>query len=421
MITPDDQLLDPTGEQDDPTMARVRADLKRAYAAIPPAHLADTMDRAVSAHLMALRHSAPAASHFGVPARLRRLTVAHVRPLYIAAAIALVAVGIMSFFSLGSQPASAQAILSQAAAFHLAPNQAVHLTYQVTSVGGQKGFTGTADVWLQADASGLPAQSAQTLVAGSSAKGPRAGEIVSRYILDGQQVYAYDASHNAIVLGLSARDAASWTIPPEIFSGVSVAQDLRVIAAQSPQRVQALAPQTIHGQQVDVVQVTGWANRPAQQTTFYFDRQSFVLRGFRLASIDSSYSTPTWQVWLAADDTMAASAVPAHTFTLNAPVGARAEFRSGPTLAAFATACHAAAVTKSQFQSGKQTPLAICQATAPGMTADALATALIAPEQAQLDAVLAAGQITPAQVADSLALLRTQLVAWVTSPGGSGR
>jgi hypothetical protein len=220
---------------------------------------------------------------------------------------------------------------------------------------------------------------------------------------------------------LSARDAASWTVPPEIFSGVSVAQDLRAIAAQSPQRVQALAPQTIHGQQVDVVQVTGWANRPAQQSTFYFDSQSFVLRGFRLASTDPSYTNPTWQAWLVTDDSLAASAVPVHTFTLNAPVGARAEFRGGPTLATFAAACHAAAVTKGQFQSGKQTPLAICQATSPGMTADALATALIAPERAQFDAALAAGQITPAQESDSLAVLHRQLSAWVTSLSGTSR
>jgi hypothetical protein len=122
---------------------------------------------------------------------------------------------------------------------------------------------------------------------------------------------------------------------------------------------------------------------------------------------------------------LAASAVPVHAFTLNAPVGAHVEFRGGPTLAAFAATCHAAAVTKGQFQSGKQTPLAICQATSPGMSADALVAALvaafIAPERAQFDAALAAGQITPAQEADSLTVVRAQLAAWVTSPGGAGR
>jgi hypothetical protein len=50
----------------------------------------------------------------------------------------------------------------------------------------------------------------------------------------------------------------------------------------SPQHVQVLSSQTINGVPVDVLQVTGWVNRPAQETTFYLDRQSFLLRGFRI-------------------------------------------------------------------------------------------------------------------------------------------
>jgi hypothetical protein len=425
MTPPDDASLDHTDEQDEPAMARVLAQLDRAYAATPPPHLAASMDRAIGAHLAALRPPTPAPVLSGMPGLRRRLSLTRTRLLQ-TAAVALVAAAIAGSLSLGSQPASAQAILSRAAAFRLAPDQVAHLIYHVTLVGGQKGsMTGTADVWLQADAAGVPVLSAQTLVAGPSAKGLRPVGMVSRYVQDGQQVYAYDSSHNAILLGPSARDAAGWIVPPEIFSGVSVAQDLRAIAALSPQRVQALPPQTIDGRQVDVIQVTGWANRPAQQTTFYFDSQSYVLRGFDIASTDPSYPIPTWQARLTADDTLAASAVPPHTFTLNAPVGARAEFRGGPSLASFAAACHATSVTKGQFQSGQQTPLAICQATAPSMTADALVAALIAPliapEQAQLDAAVAAGQVTPAQEADSLALVRAQLAAWIASPGGAGR
>jgi hypothetical protein len=168
-----------------------------------------------------------------------------------------------------------------------------------------------------------------------------------------------------------------------------------------------------------VIQVTGWVNRPAQQTTFYFDRQSFLLRGFRITSTDPAVHSGTWQAWLTTDQTLAAPAVPANTFRLDAPAGARVEPR-GLTLATIASACHAPAMTKSQLQASHQTPLAICQTTAPGMTADALLAALSAPAQTQLDAVQAAGQITPAQEADSLAWLRAALARWIASPGGSG-
>jgi len=208
-------------------------------------------------------------------------------------------------------------------------------------------------------------------------------------------------------------------VPPEIFSGVSVAQDLQAILALAPQHVQVLSPQTVNGVPVDVIQVMGWANRPAQQTTFYFDRKSFLLRGFRLASTDLSYPTPTWQAWLATDQTLAATAVPANTFVLGAPVSAWVEF-NGLSLATIDSVCHAPAMTKSQLQASHQTPLAICQTTAPGMTADALLAALIMPAQAQLDAAQAAGQITPAQEAACLASLRAQLATWITSPAGSG-
>jgi hypothetical protein len=418
----DDTALDDSRAQDDPILARVLAHLDQAYTVKPSTDLRDSMDRAMRAHLTALSHPSPAAtSPVGVPRLRGRLPQAHLRLLRVAALVALVAAGIVGSLMLGSQPASAQAIVSQAAAFRLAANQAAHLTYRVTLTGGQKdGLTGTADVWLQANAGGTPVLSAQTLASGPSAKGPHPVAMLSRYIQDGQQVYAYDASHNAILLGSAARTDASWMVPPEIFSGVSVAQDLQAIMALSPQQVQVLTPQTVNSIPVDVIQVTGWVNRPAQQTTFYFDRQSFLLRGFRITSTGPALHSGAWQAWLTAYQTLAAPAVPANTFALAAPLGARVEFH-GLSLTTFASACHAPTATKGQLQSGHQTPLAICQTTAPGMTADALIAALIAPAQSQLDAAQAASQITPAQEADSLALLRAQLATWVASPAGSGR
>jgi hypothetical protein len=432
-----DTALDDLDAQSDPNLARVRAHLDQAYAVMPAPDLRDTMDRAMeramSAYLTARSHPAPAATppiavdsvprlRFRLPGRLPQPLL---RLLQVAAVVALVATGIASSVLLATQPASAQAIVRQAAAFHLAANEAAHLTYQVTLTGGQKdGLTGTADVWLQANASGTPVRSAQTLASGQSAKGSRPVGMVSRYIQDGQQVYAYDAGHNAILLGAAARTDASWIVPPDIFSGVSVAQDLQAIMALSPQQVQVLSPQTVNGVPVDVIQVTGWVNRPAQQTTFYFDRQSFLLRGFRIASTDPAVHSGTWQAWLSTDQKLAATAVPTNTYTLDAPAGARVEVRD-LSVASFASVCHAPAMTKSQLQASHQTPLAVCQTTAPGMTADALIAALIAPAQSQLqsqlDAAQAAGQITPVQEAASLALLRAQLASWIASPVGSGQ
>jgi hypothetical protein len=430
MTLHDDEMLDLLEGQRDPPLSRLLTQLNEAYAVAPPPPLGAAMDRAVEravehavsaplaipATLTARRQSAPIPSRDRLPGALgQRRPVAPRRVLQLVAAVALVLTGLVTYLWLGSQPASAQAILSQAAAFHLAAGQAAHLTYQVTLFGGQKdGLTGTADVWIQANASGLPVASAQTLVAESSAKGPRPAGLVSRFVQDGPQVYAFDASHNAILLGAAARTYAAWIVPPESFYGVSVAQEVRALAAQSPQRVQVLTPRTLDGHPVEVLVVTGWTNRPAERTTFYFDQQTFLLRGFDIGSTKSSSDSSLARARLTTSDTLAASAVPAHTFTLQAPVGARAGLRE-LSLATFAALCHLPTVTKAQLHSTQQTPLALCQASVPGMTADALVAALAAPDLSQLDAAVAAGQLTPAQEADSLALLRTQLSRWLTS------
>jgi hypothetical protein len=414
--------------------ARLERDGAAWRAQVPPHDRLTARVRAIpSEQLTTLSQPTPAATPpVGVPRPRGRLPIRLPQPRRrllqvaavvapVAAVVALVAAGIAGSLLLGSQPASAQALVRQAAGFHLAPNQAVHLTYQVTLTGLQHDVhTGTADVWLQANASGTPVRSAQTLAFGPSTTGPRPVGRVSRYIQDGQQVYAYDGGHNAILLGAGARHDASWMVPPEIFSGVSVAQDLQALLALAPQHVQVLSTQAVQGVLVDVIQVTGWVNRPAQQTTFYFDRQSFLLRGFRLTGTDPSYPTPTWQAWLASDQTLAATAVPANTFVLGAPASAQVEI-NGLSLAPIDSVCHAPAMTKSQLQASHQTPLALCQITAPSMTADALLAALIAPAQVQLDAAQAAGQITPAQEAACLAGLCAHLASWIASPAGSGQ
>ena len=120
--------------------------------------------------------------------------------------------------------------------------------------------------------------------------------------------------------------------------------------------------------------------------------------------------------------TLPASAVPPHTFTLNAPATAQvapldladpAAFRTLRT--AFAATCHSSANIKQLLGSG-QSLLVACQATAPGVTQAGLVAALAAPDKVALEAAEAAGQITPAQETASLAALQAQLTTLVTTP-----
>src|SRR5436305_897033 len=142
----------------------------------------------------------------------------------------------------------------------------------------------------------------------------------SRYVQVGPQVYAYNPEmrgDNTIMLAPEARAHPSWLVPNDVFDAAGVTQELSTLATQSPQRVQLLPQQTLDGHTVAVIEVDGWTDRPAQRTTFYFDAQSYVLRGFDAVSRDPSYPTPSWQVRLSSYATMPAAAVPLRTFTLN--------------------------------------------------------------------------------------------------------
>lgn len=84
----------------------------------------------------------------------------------------------------------------------------------------------------------------------------------------------------------------------------------------------------------------------------------------------------------------------------------------------FAATCHSAADVKDILKGGAQSLLAACQVSAPGVTADELVAALLAPDQPILAQAVADGQITAAQQASSLAALQTRLMAFVSTPGG---
>jgi hypothetical protein len=248
--------------------------------------------------------------------------------------------------------------------------------------------------------------------------------VTDRYVQIGQQVYGYDTGNNGIIVPGTHDEHPGWMIPNDALVGAGVAQELSALAQRAPGQVRVLPPQTLDGSAVDVVQVNGWTDAPGMRTTFYFDAESFMLRGFDAVSIDPSYAAPSWQVRLASYATVAAAAVPPHTFTLNAPADARVEpFRLDPAtiVPAFAGACHNpldVGRLEQILQARRQSLLAACQATAPAVSRDALVTALLAPSKDALDGALAAGQITPAQEAAALTVQQQWLTAFATTPGG---
>ena len=398
----------------------------------------DARDEAFGADLRAhLLRQAQAIQHDARTTPLHCRAISRRLPMRVACAVAaaLVALGgVADYLRLNSpMPVEAETmriVRHAAAVLRLDPNEAAHAIYSVTvtvpaSDAGAKGagsLTGTADVWVQTDASGAPTLSAQTLSM------TKAG-MTSRYIQAGGHVYAYNPEmrgDNTILLDAGRRGMASWVLPNSAFDGPNLAQRL---SALTPQQVRSLPQQTMQGHAVDVVEVDGWTDRPAQRTIFYVDAQSYQLRGFNVDSHDPSYPTPAWQARLMVYGTMSATAVPPQTFTLNAPATAQlhAPDLSDPAIFkgfqdAFAATCHGATdLSLKRLLLSGQTLLASCQATAPSVTQADLVTALAAPEKAALDAALATGQVTTAQATTGLSAWQSWLTAFATTPNGAGK
>jgi hypothetical protein len=141
-----------------------------------------------------------------------------------------------------------------------------------------------------------------------------------------------------------------------------VAQSLSTLAHVSPRHVRLLPQQSLDGVTVDVIEVDGWTDAPAQRTIFYFDANSYVLRGFDATSLDPSYPMPTWQARLTSETAMAASAVPPQTFALDAPAIATVAplDLGGPAFSTFAATvtaiCHSTVNAKSLLCSGQSLP-----------------------------------------------------------------
>jgi hypothetical protein len=277
------------------------------------------------------------------------------------------------------------------------------------------GSSGTADVWLGADGSGAPVRSAQTMTLTKSAKG---GTLVSRYIQLGDQIYVYNPEfrNDNTIRFLEPSRLPSFVTPTNVFDGASLARGL---ASNPSAIVEALPQQTLDGYLVDPVQINGGPTAPGMRTILYYDAHSYVLRGFDATVTDPSYSAPSWQARLVSEQAVAASAVPTGTFLLNAPAGAVVMPEPGKRalFAAFAAACHTSTDLKSLL-AAHGSVLAACQAGNPGMTDSGLIAALSVPEIAQMDAAVAAGQITPVQEASGRATVQQQIAAFLNGIGG---
>jgi hypothetical protein len=163
--------------------------------------------------------------------------------------------------------------------------------------------------------------------------------------------------------------------------------------------------------------------------TFYFNAQSYILQG-----VDWTQDGRSSQARLdpASYQTMALAAVPPQAFTLTAPANAEVvtlSLQAGqpkapgvpdPLITAAAAACHTTVPAfHAALQAGDTSLLAICQDTAPSMTAQQLVTALLVPLQASLDAQVASGALTRTQEADQLAGAQYKLLGMVTTQPGS--
>jgi len=418
MNPPNERYSDLIGDQDDPALLECIADLDATCAtfALPPERDADL------ARSLAAQAGNPNRRSAGI--RLPRLAWLHAPwqaarwHLASLTLAVLVAVGGIGAYLHGQSPTpvNAQTVLHRAAAVSPGPNEATHAIYRLTASGG---YTGTADVWVGTDASGSPAEFALTV--SMSKDGDQAPQLSSRRIQTQQTMQVYDPASNTVTI---SSPGASDQQLEGVFVGTLVAQKLsRALDTNKQQNPFKLQQATLDGVSVYALQLEGSGNQ-----TFYFNTQSYVLEG-----ADWVQNGKSWQARLGPNgyQVMALSTVPAHTFTLNAPATARVVTVTPPEgtskgsaedglMKGIVAACDTTAqVFNAALQKGDKSILAICQQTNPGMTADSLVTALMAPFKSDLDAKVASGAMTPAEEADNLSRLRMKLTYMVTGQPGT--
>ncbi|MBV9282694.1 MAG: hypothetical protein JOZ41_21665 [Chloroflexi bacterium] len=350
----------------------------------------------------------------------------------------LVAAGALGAYLHGPTPTpvDAQTVLHRAEAVGPGPNAAMHETYRLAASGG---LTGSADVWVGADAVGAPTQFALTQTMFEN--GRSAPDLSSRLVRTDQTFQVYDPSTNTVTEStqgsplpdLLASSSLSATIQDldGMYLGTLVAQKMgRALEVGAQQTAFTLQQQTLDGVPVYALHVVlpgGFGSQGAWSETMYFNAQSYLLEG-----TDWSQAGRTWQARLdpASYRTMPLSAVPPQTFTLNAPATARVVTLPAPApkwgqpddiMSTMATVCHTTSqALAAAARAGGKSMLAICQETNPGMTADQLVAAVMAPLKSSLDAQVASGAITAAQEAQDLANLRIKLTHMLTDTPDAG-
>lgn len=356
-----------------------------------------------------------------VTARLPRRPRRWPRLSFAAAAAGAAAVATVTVLVVygGTGTASAQTVLRRAAAVHFAANQAIHLDYSVQLTRDGRNASGNGDVWVKTNAAGQPTDVAETFSLSKIASAPL--QLFERDIETPAGVYIYHATDNAIEIlhqQVSSLPTQSPTarLPGFLFNGATVAQLLQRLSGGATGGARLVGQTTIDGYSVDAVQVDNWPDG-GTRTTFYFDANDYLLRGFDFSNTDPSHDKGSGRVRLTSTTQTSAATTPASTFQLNAPADASVRAPE-PDNTVLARLCPAN--LKPLLLQG-QTLLQACSAATPGLTEQALITALLGSTQADLDAAVAAGQITRDQAARALAADQAQFHDFInqTAPTGS--
>jgi hypothetical protein len=324
MIPLTERYADILGDQDDPALLACVADLDatRAVLTLPPECDAATARILIADAPLPGRPAAPLSRHrltsLRWPARRWRLA-----PLLLA--VLLVGSGLGVYLhGAGPSPVNAQTILHRAAAVTSVPNEATHSIYRITASGG---YTGTVDVWVGTDAQGAPSEFAFT--ASMSLNGQPDPGLDHRGVMTNQESQAYDPVRNTITV----------TSPPsgedQQFEGVFVA----ALVARTMNKCQVAVQQ----QTLDGVPVYALRFDESNQAV-YFNTQSYVLEGSDWTQNWEISSAWQWHARLdpAGYHTMPLSAVPPHTFSLNAPGTAQVVPETSPQPASGIQGCPAA-------------------------------------------------------------------------------
>ena len=347
------------------------------------------------------------------PRRWPRLSVAAA----VAGVAAVATVTVVVVYG-GAGPASAQTVLRKAAAVRFAADQAIHLEYSVQLRRDGRNASGIGDVWVKTDAAGQPTDVAETFRLSKIPSAPL--QLVERDIETPAGVYIYHPTDNAIEIldqQVSSPPSRSPTVPLPgfLFNGATVAQFLQQLSRDPTGGARLGGQTTIDGYSVDAVQVDGWPDA-GTRTIFYFDANDHLLRGFDFSNTDPSHDNGSGRVRLTSTTQTSAASVPASTFQLNAPADASVQ---PPGLGGTVLDRLCGPNLKQLLVQGK-TLLQACTTATPGLTEQALITALLGSTEADLDAAVAAGYITHDQAVRALAAQQAQAHDFITQTAPKG-